>query len=355
LPISLNMLFGLVFYAGLNGLQAQSFAATSPTPAVAKKLLFLPFYNQANNVNFAWLETTIGESINDNAKTKYRYVKIDDTVFKRYFKDTGYTSADLYNREKVREIAKNLGADGVIFGEFKPDTSAALSDRASTATEAPGNLIVTGKILSVIDNELVAEKTITMPVSAEMFAAVEEVSQALGENIKNLFFPSDKGAITRSAVLPGWGHMYKQRRTWGYAWGGLFWSSVGFTVLSTVQYVRYSLEYKNYSPVYHRSPGGGTSLRDSDASARFDSLATSIDTWGQMTIFGLVGIGVTYLGNLMHAYFIRPDIVDNPAVLSAHSGAKFNFRLVPVATSLMGMGSNPSRQVRGEISLVWKF
>ena len=57
----------------------------------------------------------------------------------------------------------------------------------------------------------------------------------------------------------------------------------------------------------------------------------------------------------MHAYFIRPDIVDNPAVLSAHSGAKFNFRLVPVATSLMGMGSNPSRQVRGEISLVWKF
>lgn len=344
---SANILLGLLIGGGLNVLQAQTSAVATPAPAAPKKLLFLPFYNAANNADFKWLETTIGESIDRIAKARYRYVKIADAAFKSYFNKKGYTSADLYSREKVREIAKNLGADGVIFGEFKPDTS--------TATEATGELLVTGKILSVIDNELVAEKTITMPVSAEMFDAVEEVSQALGENIKNLFFPSDKGALTRAAVLPGWGHMYKQRTTWGYAWGGLFWSSVAFTLLSTAQYVRYSIEYKNYSPVYYKSPGGGTSLRDSDAQSQFDSLSGSVDTWGRMTIIGLVGIGVTYLGNLLHAYFIKPDIVDNPAALSAHSGARFNFRLVPMATGLVGTGLSPSLQVRGEVSLVWKF
>jgi len=346
------ILLGIAASVGFDALQAQPADLTSSTPAAPKKLLFLPFYNEANNADFKWLETTIGESINDIAKTRYRYLKIDDAAFKSYFKNKGYAAADLYSREKVREIAKNLGADGVIFGEFKPDTSTTLSDRTSTAT---GNLIVTGKILSVIDNELVAEKTIIMPVSAEMFAAVEEVSQALGENIKNLFFPSDTGALKRAAVLPGWGHMYKERKTWGYVWGGIFWSGVAFTLLSTAQYVRYNIEYKNYSPVYYKSPGGGTSLRDSDASAQFDSLAASIDTWGQLTVIGLVGIGVTYLGNLLHAYFIKPDIVDNPGALSAHNRARFNFRLVPVATGLVGTGLTPSLQVRGEVSLVWRF
>lgn len=334
-----------------------------------KKLLFLPFYNEAQNADFGWLETTIGESLHDSAKTKYRYTRIDDATFKRYFKKNGYTSADLFNREKVRELAKNLGADGVIFGEFKPDTSTALgsrakprdSDRTSTATKATGTLIVTGKILSVIDDELVAEKTVAMPVSAEMFTAVEEISQALGENIKNLFFPSDKGALTRAAVLPGWGHTYKERKTWGYAWGGVFWSSVAFTLLSTVQYVRYSIEYKDLSPVYYTSPGGGISLRDSNAQSEFDELVSKGNLWGQMAIIGLSSIAVTYIGNLLHAYFINPDIIDGADVAEAQTGARLNFQLVPEA--LVGAGlpavravdPNPSLHMRGEVSLVWKF
>lgn len=310
----------------------------------------MPFYNEAQNADFGWLETTIGESLHDSAKTKYRYTRIDDATFKRYFKKNGYTSADLFNREKVRELAKNLGADGVIFGEFKPGTA--------TAT---GNIIVTGKILSVIDDELVAEKTVTMPVSTEMFDAVEEVSQALGENIKNLFFPSDKGALTRAAVLPGWGHMYKQRTTWGYTWGGLFWSSVAFTAVSTAQYVRYSIEYKDLSPVYYTSPGGGISLRDSNAQSEFDELVSKGNLWGQMTIIGLSSIAVSYIGNLLHAYFINPDIIDGADVAEAQTGARLNFQLVPEA--LVGAGlpavravdPNPSLHMRGEVSLVWKF
>ncbi len=287
----------------------------------------------------------------------------------------------------MREIAKDFGADGVIYGMFEPDTSTSHSkretedgpsDRTSTglannhrslrpavsaaepAVEATNNLRLTAKILSVIDDEIVGEKTMTMPVSAEMFTAVEEVSQTLGDNIKNLFFPSDKGALLRGTVLPGWGHMYKERQTWGYIWGGAFWSAVGFTALSTAMYARYVIEYKDHAPVYYKAPGGGISLRDKDAQAQFDDLVAKGDLWGQMTVIGLVSIGVVYVGNLLHAYFVKPDVVDNPAVME-QSGARLDFRLAPDRAGDWRTSAPPSAAmgnwtgVRGDVSLVWRF
>jgi hypothetical protein len=316
---------------------------SKPIAIVApKKLLFLPFYNEAANKNFAWLETTIGHSIHDSAKKNYNYEKIDDNDFSVYFINKGYAASDLYNFEKIAKIAHDLGVDGVIYGTFKPD-----ADKA--------NVVVTGKILSVIDREIIAEKTITMPVSAEMFESVEEVSQALGENIKNLFYPSDKGALTRAAVLPGWGHTYKQRKTWGYVWGGFFWTAASFTAISTVQYVRYTILYKNYEPEHFRSASGGVGFQDQTAAqAQFDSYGSSIKTWGLMTVIGLASVTAIYLGNLLHAYFINPDVVANSGLSATNSGAQLRFRMIPEA-DLNRAATGLNAPLRGEVSLVWRF
>lgn len=325
------------------GVKPKSIGKTKPITIVApKKLLFLPFYNEAANKNFAWLETTIGHSLHESAKKKYNYEKIDDSDFSVYFINKGYAASDLYNFEKIAKIAHDLGVDGVIYGTFKPDAGKA-------------NVVVTGKILSVIDREIIAEKTITMPVSAEMFESVEEVSQALGENIKNLFYPSDKGALTRAAVLPGWGHTYKQRKTWGYIWGGFFWTAASFTAISTVQYVRYTILYKNYEPEHFRSASGGVGFQDQTAAqAQFDSYGSSIKTWGLMTVIGLASVTAIYLGNLLHAYFIDPDVVANPGFSGSQSGAQVRFQMIPdgdfnpVVTGL-------NAPLRGEVSIVWRF
>jgi hypothetical protein len=316
---------------------------SKPIAIVApKKLLFLPFYNEAANKNFAWLETTIGHSLHESAKQKYNYEKVDDNDFSVYFINKGYAASDLYNFEKIAKIAHDLGVDGVIYGTFKPDASKA-------------NVVVTGKILSVIDREIIAEKTITMPVSAEMFESVEEVSQALGENIKNLFYPSDKGALTRAAVLPGWGHTYKQRKTWGYVWGGLFWTAASFTALSTVQYVRYTILYKNYEPEHFRSASGGVGFQDQTAAqAQFDSYGSSIKTWGLMTVIGLASVTAIYLGNLLHAYFINPDVVANSGLSATNSGAQLRIQMIPEA-DLNRVATGLNAPLRGEVSLVWRF
>ena len=306
---------------------------TSPKGAAltSKKLLFLPFYNEASEADFAWLENSIGHSIDEAARKKYNYVRIDDSIFTKHFAAQGYKSADLYDFDKITKIARELGADGVIYGTFKPD-----------ATKS--HIVVTGKILSAIDREIVAEKTVTMPVSAEMFSAVEEVSQELGKNIGGLFFPTDWGAVKRAAVLPGWGHWYKQRRSWAYFYGIAFWSSIAFTAFTTFQYFNYKIGYANLSPEHHTNASGGTAFFDSaGAQAEFDRYAANISTYGTLAVAGIIAIGVIYAANILHAWGISPDVGDNVSLVV---GAQ---PTVP--------GAQPAGRFESstEVSFVWKF
>jgi hypothetical protein len=298
--------------------------------AIPKKLLFLPFYNEANETNFAWLETSIGNGIHEAAQKKYRYVKIDDDTFARYFAAKGYTSADLCNFDKITKIAHDLGVDGVVYGTFRPDASKT-------------NLVVTGKILSAIDHEIVAERVLTMPLSAEMFSVVEQVSQALGENIRNLFFPSDMGALKRAALLPGWGHWYKQRRDWAYVYGIAFWSSVAFTTFSAFQYFHYKSGYANLNPEHYTNSSGGTMLFNSaTAQAEFDRYASNIATYGTLATAGAIAMGLIYAANLLHAWGIAPDVAES-------------LNLVVRSPQTVGMPSTGRFAASMEISLLWKF
>ncbi len=45
---------------------------------VLKKVIFLPFYNQDSNVDYAWIETSITLWLDDAASKKYRYIKIPE-------------------------------------------------------------------------------------------------------------------------------------------------------------------------------------------------------------------------------------------------------------------------------------
>lgn len=339
------LFFVLLFPGAVISLTAENQPAFKSKPVElvqSKKLLFLPFYNETGDKNFAWLETNIGDSLHDAARKKYSYEKISDEDFQRYFVRKGYAPSDLYNFDKILKIAKDCGADGVIFGVFTKNS-------LSAGKEQKNMITLTGKILSVIDGEIVGAKTVEMPVSPEMFSAVEEVSSALGENIKNLFFPSDRDALKRAAIFPGWGHHYKQQSTWGYVWGGLFWSAVGFTALSTVQYLRYTVEYKNFSPDHVKNNDGSTFIKnEAGATSQFRSLVSGAETYGQMTVGGLIAVGLIYAGNLLHAYLLRPNIGAS-ADFSGVDRARLN---LPLVTAGITPGQ---RELRGEISLVWGF
>ncbi|AFM12833.1 DUF5683 domain-containing protein [Turneriella parva] len=264
---------------------------------VVKKLIFLDFYNESNDPNVKWLTDSIGESIFELTKSKYNYVRIEPKVWREYAKTKNFKPEDFYDTEKLQAMGFALKADGIIFGKF---------------TSSPENIVISGKILSVVDKEIVAEKNITVPFSSQMFEDVQDVSETLGSRIKDLFYPSDRGALWRSALLPGWGQFYKQRKTAGYIYSGVIGTGAAFSLFSLIMLESTKSQYKSYNPDHVKTePQGEFGIKDPDATrAEFSRLVNKADQWYQIM---MISAGITftiYLWHLFDAWFFEGSYIE---------------------------------------------
>ncbi|MBN8219920.1 MAG: hypothetical protein J0L53_03300 [Spirochaetes bacterium] len=259
-------------------------------PAV-KKLIFIDFYNESNNANAKWMVDSIGESIFELTKNKYNYTRIPNKVWRDYAAQKNFKPEDFYNTEKLQAMGYALKVDGIIFGKF-------------VTTEE--NVQISGKILSVVDKEIIAEKNVTVPFSSQMFEDVQDVSETLGSRIKDLFFPSDRGALWRSAVLPGWGQYYKQRKTWGYIYGGVIGTGAAFSLFSLIMLQSSKRAYESYQPDHVKTPQGEFGIKDpSAAQAEFSRLENAANQWYQITLISAsITFGI-YLWHLFDAWFFE--------------------------------------------------
>jgi len=274
-------------------IEAGADAAAVP---IVKKLIFLDFYNESNDPNVKWLTDSIGESIFELTKNKYKYVRIDSKVWREYANSKAFRPEDFYEVDKLQAMGFALKADGIIFGKFR---------------SSPENIEISGKILSVVDKDIVAEKNITVPFSSQMFEDVQDVSETLGSRIKDLFYPSDRGALWRSAVLPGWGQFYKQRKTAGYIYSGVIGTGAAFTLFSFVMLQSTKQQYASYNPDHVVTPQGEFGIKDPAATqAEFARLEAKADQWYQIT---MISAGVTlgiYLWHLFDAWFFEGNYVE---------------------------------------------
>lgn len=275
-------------------MQSDPAAATPGVPT--KKLIFLDFYNASNDANVKWLTDSIGESIFELTKNKYKYIRIENKVWREYATAKGFKPEDFYNVEKLQAMGYALKVDGIVFGKF---------------ISTKENIEISGKILSVVDRDIIAEKNVTVPFSSAMFEDVQEVSETLGGRIKDLFFPSDRGALWRSALLPGWGQYYKQRKNWGYIYGGVIGSGAAFSLLSLIILQQARNSYKNYIPEHVVTTQGEFGIKNpAEAQAQFSKLEANVTQWQQITIISAsITLGI-YLWHLFDAWFFEGNYIE---------------------------------------------
>ncbi|MBX3723226.1 MAG: hypothetical protein KF713_15390 [Turneriella sp.] len=260
----------LLFWGG-----APAFAADAEPTAARKKLIFVNFYNETGNQNIAYLESSIVDSIHELIKDKYSYDRVTAADWAKTVAQRGLSATDLYNPEKLQQAGAAFRADGIIFGKL---------------SNHPQGILITGKILSVIEKEVIAEKELVAPLNAEMFESVNAISEALAKKIKDLFIPSDWGAVRRSALLPGWGQFYKQRKAWGYFWGITVAASFLMASYFTYSYIKNNSAYRNAGP-----EDNPTALYQKAESA-----------YGAMNVLWYITGGL-YLLNLIDAYLFHGD------------------------------------------------
>lgn len=294
----------------------------APTEAPAKKLIFLDFYNEANDKNLQYVANSIGDAVHESIKGKYRYDRIASSTWKKYAAQQKWTEKDFFDAVKIREMGRVLGADGVIYGKY---------------VSKEGNLEIQGVIFSVIDGEIVDEQNGQTPTNAQMFETINQVADNLAKKIKDLFVPSDRGALTRSLLFPGWGHHYKQRHGWGNFWmisGG---TAVAFTATMGTLFVVMKNQYDTYKPQHYKNDAGGTGLYDQAAAqSEFDRLETQANQYGQLALIGGVVTAGIWLGAMLHAYFIEPD-VGNAALPKVAEANPLQFNLGADESALPGL------------------
>lgn len=186
--------------------------------APAKKLIFLDFYNEAKDQNLQFLSNSFGDGAHAAIESKYRYQRVASDVWQKYATEKKWQPKDFFDTKKIREMGRDLGADGVIYGKF---------------VAGKDDLEIHGLIFSVIDGEIIGEERGRAKQDSTMFGTIGDVSGKLALKIKDLFVPSDRGALWRSALLPGWGHFYKERRDWGYFWAISGGAALAYTLTAT--------------------------------------------------------------------------------------------------------------------------
>ncbi len=264
------------------------------TIQVRKKLIFLDFANRNKNPDYQFIESSIGDSMHELVQSKYEYDRIPREAWGAEAKKMGLKNEDYENKKKVALLARNLGADGIIYGSFF------INDKNLIEAE--------GIILSAIDEKIVARRSITSTPDNELFNQLQNLSENLAAKIKDLFYPTDNGALWRSAVAPGWGLLYKQQEEWGYTYVTLFALSFVYSAYSLYAYDDAIQDYLHYSPRHEITPEGEISLYDPEGAASdFADLESKIESTRENLFVSLYILGGIYAASLIHSYFMPPD------------------------------------------------
>lgn len=261
--------------------------------AAERQLVFLDFYNESNDQEYQYLETSIGDAIYRATVNKYVYSRIDKRVWQRYVQASRFKPADFFDRGKIQTVGNAIPADAIIFGKF-------------TVTEK--GVKISARALAVFSREIIAEAEIMIRSSKDVSKEVQSFSESFSRQVAELFVPSDRGAIWRSALLPGWGQVYKGRRTWGHIYGGTVGTGLAFSLFSLIMWQNAYSRYRNYVPEYVITPQGGNELiNPTVAQAEFDRYASQTRTWQQIT---LISAGITlaiYLWQVLDAWIFETD------------------------------------------------
>lgn len=321
--------------AAANGMEApqalksQTIEIKGASDKPAKRLVFLDFYNEAKDTNYQFLAASISDAAHLSIRSRYRYVKMDAQLWRDYAKRNGWQAADFYAPVKIRRMALDLGADGVIYGRFVASAQV---------------LQIDGAILSAVDGEILGTAQASAKPDSTMFQSIKVLAESLAGKIQDLFLPSDNGALYRASLLPGWGHFYKERPAWGYFWSVSTGTATAFTLTATTVFLVYRQQYTNASPELYRNNSGQVGYFDETAAqTEFDRLENSANSWGKLALGGLIATLTLYAANLLHAYAIPANLGN---LVPTESQAAFRFSIQPSGLGEIGSSTRISYDFR---------
>ncbi|MDH4263797.1 MAG: CsgG/HfaB family protein [Spirochaetia bacterium] len=204
--------------------------STADEKLVNRKVLILDFVNSKNSPDYMYLENSIPDAFLDPLDRTKSFELLSRSIWQKMLNENKFKKEDAYREEAAIDAGKFAGADVVIIGSF-----AALTDKMQIFAKAielsSGRVMVSRNASAPLDNNMFDTiNKLTVEMSAQMKEKLPPLPQKIitierekyititkEEQKSSLEEPTYGGMIWRTAVAPGWGHIYaNQWRGWVY-------------------------------------------------------------------------------------------------------------------------------------------
>jgi len=260
---------------------------------VKRRVLLFNFANMQKNISFNYLERSIPDAIIGPLKDTTMFEVMSSELIDDLIKKKTFSKKDLSKESTAIKVGQMLKADIIILGSF-----VIIGQRMNAQAKA----------FDTSSSRLIVSRSEATNTDSSMFQAISNLANLLAKEMKEKLPPITQreiirirkqiiyqnnsqassplaGALWRTTILPGWGHLYNNYwRGWAYL--GLWIGSLGY----------YGYQFSNFS-------NANKAYNDAGQNSDFNSLSNTRQKAYDQAKIGLLTIAVTYTAVLLDLIF----------------------------------------------------
>lgn len=276
-------------------------AQPDPQKLVNRRVLLLDFHNTQRSSALSYLEISVPEAMIEPLQKTQKFEIMNRQIWSKLLEQKLFTKEDAFNDLKAAEIGRTAEADIVVIGKF---------------IVVGNNLEIQGKAIDVSTGMVQVSRAELGKTDGTMFETINSLARNLSTEMatklpplpQQIIFqerqkykekPVEKakepaklvetvtfnGMLWRTAVLPGWGHLYAgQKRGWVYA--GLFAGVGGMFFWSQFNYSSKQSAYDNATADFDAKYTSANSAHRLRGYMSFAFIGVIVAAWTDILIFG---------------------------------------------------------------------
>lgn len=251
---------------------------------VNRKVLVLDFVNQNKMESADYLSGSIAEAMIDPLDKTGNFQTLNRDGGSQAAATLKIEKEKFYNEANATEIGKAGGAEVVVIGNFV----------------AIGNKIqIQAKAVDVLSGRVKVSKSVNGKLDATIFDTITQLCDSMAQKMKSELPPISKrevihlagdrasygGMLWRTAVLPGWGHIYGDQKR-GFVYLALWLGSAGAFAWSHLNYTTAQNDYLTTKSDFDAKFSAYSSAMDLRAYMSYAFLGVTALVWADALLFG---------------------------------------------------------------------
>ncbi len=268
---------------------------------INRKVLVLDFVNQNKMEAADYLSASIAEAMIDPLDKTGNFQTLNRDGGQETAKKLKIEKEKFFSEANATEIGKNGGAEVVVIGNFV----------------AIGNKIqIQAKAVDVLTGRVKVSKSVNGKLDATIFDTIAQLCESMAAKMKSELPPISKrevihlagdratygGVLWRTAILPGWGHIYADQKR-GYLYLGLFAGSAGAFTWSHFNFTAAQTDYQSAKTDFDGKYSAANQAMDLRAYLSYAFLGVVALIWTDAIIFGRGAVAPPTMAMLQDSSF----------------------------------------------------